>query len=183
MQHRILLSVLVVVLIVGVTGCSTPRSEGPEGQNIEKAAPAAKTPAAQPAEKKETPAQQVALAQVPEPARAAIEKLTAGGKIQKIEKAQEEGKTIYDVEATVRGVDVEYDVAADGTVLTRGQSVPYASLPRAVQNAAEKYFGSATGLKASVEVEGEKTFYEVGGPNGKALKLSDTGQIVEEENE
>jgi hypothetical protein len=36
-------------------------------------------------------------------------------------------------------------------------------------------------LKASAEVEGGKTFYEVEGRNGTALKLSDTGQILEEE--
>ena len=79
------------------------------------------------------------------PARATIEKQTAGGKIKSIEKEEEDGKVIYDVEATVQGRDVEYDIAADGTVLTSEQSVPYASLPLAVRNAAEKYFGSAAG--------------------------------------
>jgi hypothetical protein len=68
-------------------------------------------------------------------------------------------------------------------VLTTEQSVPYASLPLAVRNAAQKHFGSAVGLKASVEVENGKTFYEVEGKKGEALKLSETGQIVEEEKE
>ncbi len=167
MRHRILQSVVVVVLMVGVTGCCGPCKRGEK-------------------EKKAEAVQQVSLAQVPEPARATIEKMTAGGTIKQIEKAEEGGKTIYDVEATVQGRDVEYDVAADGTILTSGQSVPYASVPLGVRNAAEKYFGSAAGLKAFAEVEEGKTFYEISGKKGKTpmtIKLTDTGQIVEEEKE
>jgi uncharacterized membrane protein YkoI len=165
-------SVLAGIVIVGVAGCS---SVAPPGEKAEKAEKAQK------AEKKEAPAQSLTLSQVPEPAQATIKKLTATGKIKKIEKAEEDGKTVYDVEATVQGRDMEYDIAADGTVLTTEQGVPYASLPLVVRNAAQKYFGSAAGLKAAVEVEGGKTFYEVEGKNGTALKLADTGQILEEE--
>jgi uncharacterized membrane protein YkoI len=165
MRYGILASVMVAVLVVGLSGCNCLSKQG---------------------EQKEAPAQAVSLADVPAPARATIEKLTAGGTIKKIDKAEEDGKTIYDVEATVGGKDVEYDVAADGAMLTSEQSVPYAAIPLAVRNAAEKYFGSAEGLKAAAEVEGGKTFYEVSGKKGRkpmTLKLSTTGEIVEEENE
>ena len=165
MQHRVFLSVLAVVLIIGVTGCSSLR--GRHG-------------------KKEPPAQPVTLAQVPEPAHATIERLTAGGVIKKIEKAEEGGQTVYDVEATMRDRDVEYDVAADGTVLTSAQSVPFAALPVAVRATAQQYFGFSATLQASVEVEAGKTFYEVSGKKGKTpitLKLSETGQILEQEKE
>src|SRR5262245_33220515 len=47
--------------------------------------------------------QQVALADLPAPARAAVEKRLAGGTVQKITKECEDGKIIYDVEATVKG--------------------------------------------------------------------------------
>ena len=72
MQHRVLLSVLVVVLIVGVMGCCSLCERGEKG------------------EKKEAPAQQVSLSEVPEPARATIEKVTAGGKIKSIENEEKE---------------------------------------------------------------------------------------------
>jgi hypothetical protein len=163
MRYRMLASVVVAVLIVGLCGCKCPWGE-----------------------KKEAPAQAVSLADVPAPARATIEKLTAGGKIDKLEKAEEGGRTVYDVEATVQDKKVEYDVAADGTVLTSEMSVPFASLPAAVQAAAQKYFDSAAGLKASKEIEGAQTFYEVSGQKAGApvtLKLTDTGKIVETENE
>ncbi|HNY80750.1 MAG TPA: hypothetical protein PLX34_22010 [Sedimentisphaerales bacterium] len=164
MAYWIFQCVLVAALIAGLSGCGImPRQRA----------------------KTEASAERVALSDVPAPARATIEGLTADGEIRKLEKEKVDGKVVYDVEATVGGKEVEYDVAADGTVLTAEESVPYTSLPAAVRAGAEKYFGSATGLKASREVEDGRTFYEVEGKakgNGTiGLKLTDTGRIVEEE--
>ena len=165
MQQRVFRSILAVVLILAAAGCS-----GLRGRRA----------------KQEPPAPQVSLSQVPEPARATIERLTAGGTIQQIEKAQEGGRTVYDVEATLRDRDVEYDVAADGTVLTSGQTVPFDSLPIVIRAAAREYFGLEPVRKAFVEVEEGKTFYEIEARKGGkvvTVKLTDTGQIVEEENQ
>ncbi len=166
MWYRMLASVVVVTgLAIVLCGCNCLHKQG---------------------EKTEAPAQAISLSDVPAPARATIEKLTAGGTIRKLERAEEGGKTVYDVEATVGNKDVEYDVAADGKVVTSEESVPFASLPAAVQKAAHTYFGSAAGLKASRELEAGKTFYEVSGSKAGGpvtLKFSDTGKIVEEENE
>lgn len=161
MCSRVLGCVLIASLIAGISGCGAPSKKGDSDR-------------------------QVPLSAVPESARLAIEKLTAGGEIKKIEKETVAGKAVYDVEATVGEKDVEYDVAADGAVLSAEESVPYASMPTAVRAASEKYFGSATGLKASREVENGKTFYEVEGTKkGRtvALKLTAAGRILEKERE
>jgi len=163
MQYRILQSVMAAVLVVGLSGCKCLCGGG---------------------EKKEAPAQAVTLSDVPAPARAAIEKLMAGGEIAKIDREGQGDKAIYDVEGKMQGKSVEYDVAADGTVLSTEESVPYASLPAAVQTAASRYFGSSEGLAANKEIEKGKTFYEVEGKKGEAaitLKLTDTGKIIEKE--
>lgn len=163
MWHRILSSVVVVAVIAGLCGCKSLRWG-----------------------EKETPAQAVAMSDVPAPARAAITRLMAGGEITKIDREGEGDKAIYDVEGKSQGKNVEYDVAADGTVLSTEESVLYASLPQAVRTAAEKYFGSSEGLAANKEIEKGKTFYEVEGKKSGAavaLKLSDTGRILEEEKE
>ena len=163
MQYRILQSVMVAVLLVGLCGCETIFG---------------------PAAKKEAPAQVVSLSDVPEPARTTIDRLIGTGTIKKIEKEETGGTAIYDVEARVGDKDVEYDVAADGKVLTREESVPYSTVPAVVQAAVEKYFGSDQGLKASKEIEDGKIFYEVEGKKGGAvvaLKLDETGKILEEE--
>lgn len=165
MHYRTLECALVAALIAGISGCGTVSKW---------------------ATKKGTPAEEVSLPAVPEPARIAIEKLVAGGKIKKIEKEEVDGKVLYEVEATVGEKDVAYDVAGDGTVLMTEDSVPYATLPAPVRAAAEKYFGSAAGLRASREVGNAKTLYEVEGTkkgNAVTLKLTDVGRIVEEEKE
>ena len=126
----------------------------------------------------------VELSQVSAPARAEIEKLTAGGEIRMIEKETSNGRIIYDVEAYVNGKDVEYDIADNGEVLTSEESIPYETLPSAVKQAAEKYFGSSEDLSASTGLEKDHKYYEVEGKkNGEAMSISldDTGKILEEE--
>jgi uncharacterized membrane protein YkoI len=161
--------VVVAFLIIGISGCCAFKGHKEKCAKMEA---------------REAPAEKVSLSQVPEPAKAEIEKLTAGGEIMSIEKETEKGKTIYDVEAKVGDKDVEYDVAECGTVLTSEESVPFDSLPADVKTASEKYFGSAQGLKASKEMEKGKTFYEVEGTKAGSkvtLKLSEKGKILEEE--
>jgi len=166
MRCRSIVILAVAVLLACASGCCTLCRHG--------------------SAKKEKGQQAVALSDVPAPARATIQRLTEGGHIKKIEKEQKGATAIYDVEAQVRGKDVEYDVDSSGTILTSEESVEYATLPAAVRVAAENYFGSGEGLKASRELEEGKTFYEVEGRKGGAkrtVKLTDSGQIVEEENE
>ena len=131
-------------------------------------------------------AEKVELKDLPAPARAAVEKWLAGGTIQSIDKEDEDGKIIYDCEATIKGKHAKADIAADGTVLASETEVAYDSLPKAVRDAVEKYFGSAKGLNASKEIQKGKAQYEVEGhKDGKkvTLKLDDTGKITEEEKE
>jgi uncharacterized membrane protein YkoI len=124
------------------------------------------------------------VSDLPAAARATVEKLTAGGTIKSILKEDENGKIVFDVEATVKGKDVEYSVDADGKIITSEESIEYSSMPAAVRAAAEKYFGSATGLKASKELENGQTFFEVESQkDGKkaTVKYDATGKQVEEE--
>ena len=159
MRNWLIGSLVIVGLSVGVIGCSLLSRHGAkeagEGQNV-------------------------ALADLPGPARATIETLTAGATKMKLEKEETGGTAIYDVEATVQGKDVEYDVDSSGNVISSEEGVPYESVPAAVRAAAEKHFGTSEGLKASRELEEGKTFYEVTGPKGE-LKLTEAGQIVEDE--
>ena len=123
------------------------------------------------AQDKEVP---VTLAQLSAPARATVERVTAGGKIGQMTKEVERGKTVYDVEATVDGKHLEFLIAdADGAVLGTEVPIAYADLPEAVRTAAEKYFGSATDLKAMKGVEFGETTYEIEGPkDGKMVETT-----------
>jgi uncharacterized membrane protein YkoI len=122
-------------------------------------------------EDKEVP---VTLTQLSEPARATVEKVTAGGKIEQMTKEVERGKTVYDVEAEVDGKHLEFLIAdTDGAVLGTEVPIAYGELPEAVRAAAEKYFGTASGLKAMKGVEFGETTYEIEGTkNGKTVEAT-----------
>ena len=163
MKSRILICVLLAIVVTGICGCA--------GMSRQTA-------------KDEKAAGQLTLCDVPAPARTMIEILTTGGKILKLEKEEEGGKVIYDIEGIVRGKYVEFDIAENGVVMTAQQSITFKMLPEPVQTAVINYFGSKKGLKPHREVEEGKIFYEVEGKKDNtpvALKLDDTGKIVEEE--
>ena len=150
MLTRIGQSSLVVVLAAGLTGLAVGCAS---------------------ASKKE---KDVSMTELSQPARAAVEKVTAGGQVDKLTREVEKGKVVYDVEATVGGKHVEFLIAdADGAVLGTEVPVDFSELPEPVRAAAEKYFGGTTGLKAMKGVEYGETHYELEGPrNGKTVEVT-----------
>ncbi len=116
----------------------------------------------------------VSLAQLSEPARATVEKVTAGGKIEQMTKEIEKGKTVYDIEAEMDGKHLEFLIAdTDGAVLGTEVPIAYEELPEAVRTAAEKFFDTASGLQAMKGVEYGETTYEIGGlKNGKTVEAT-----------
>ena len=103
-----------------------------------------------------------------------MEKLTAGGTVDQIDKEIERGKVVYDVEATVGGQHVEFLIAdADGQVLGTEVPIDLRAVPEAVRAAAEKYFGASAGLKAMKGLEYGQTRYEIEGTkNGKTVEVT-----------
>src|SRR6266496_3168872 len=78
--------------------------------------------------------EKITLAQMSSAARAAVEKETAGGKVDDIVKEVERGKVVYDVEATVGGKHVEFLIAdADGAILGRENEIEVSQLPEPVR--------------------------------------------------
>ena len=168
MQNRIGRNLMVAILALGLAVTTVVRAASEKEQEA----------------KKETAAQKVALADLPAAVRATIDREMPGADIKTIEKEEEHGKVVYDVEAKLKGKNVEMDIASDGKVLTREESVPFASLPAAARVAAEKYFGGTKDLEASKEIENGKTFYEVEGKKDgqkAALKFTEDGKQVEKD--
>jgi uncharacterized membrane protein YkoI len=141
--------VISIIALAGLaTGCSSMKSGGGE--------------------------KDVTLEQMSAPARATVNKETAGGHVDKITKEVERGKTVYDVEATVVGKHMEYLIAdADGTLLGTEVPIPFEELPEPVRAATQKYFGTTTGLLVMKGVEYGETHYEIEGPkNGKKVEVT-----------
>ena len=124
------------------------------------------------------------LAALTPDARATVDRVTAGGNIDQIDKETEKGRDVYDVEATVQGKHVEYTIAIDGVILGTETSIDFAELPPPVRSAAEKYFAGVNGLRPSKAVEDGQVSYEIeGGKNGKPVTATfdPEGQLIGEE--
>jgi len=63
--------------------------------------------------------QQVSIDDVPKAVKAAIIKNSEGGKIEKIERENEDGKVIYEAEVTIDGKEVELKIACCGKLLSK----------------------------------------------------------------
>jgi uncharacterized membrane protein YkoI len=63
--------------------------------------------------------EEVSIDQVPAVVKATILKEAQGGTIEEIERETEDGKTIYEAEVVINGQEVEIEVAADGTLLSK----------------------------------------------------------------
>jgi uncharacterized membrane protein YkoI len=112
-------------------------------------------------------AERVTLEQLPAAARATVQRLLGGGRIEQIDRESEKGRVLYDVEAVVDGKHIEWSIAAaDGAMLGSETPIEYGDLPAAVRTAAERHFGSASGLTATKGVEEGTTTYEVAGTQG-----------------
>jgi uncharacterized membrane protein YkoI len=118
--------------------------------------------------------QNVSLAELSGPAKATIEKETSGGRVDKITREVERGRSVYDVEATVGGKHMEYLIdAADGKVLGTEVPIEFSQLPEPVKTATQKYFGTTSGLLIMKGVEYGETHYEVEGTkNGKKVEVT-----------
>jgi uncharacterized membrane protein YkoI len=116
----------------------------------------------------------IAADQMSAPARATLEKMTAGGRADKITKETEHGVLVYDVEATVNGQHVEYLIAdADGKLLGTELPIAFSQLPEPVRMAAEKHFGTNQGLSAMKGEEYGRVQYEVEGmKDGKRAEVT-----------
>lgn len=126
------------------------------------------------------------LSDLSAPAKATVTKLTAEGTLEKIACERRGEAVVYDIEATVGGKGVEYEVDAAGKVLSSEQSLAYDALPAAVRSAAEKQLDPGKSLTASREQEKGKTYYEVEGTEDgvkTTLKMTAEGKIVETEHD
>ena len=56
---------------------------------------------------------------LPKSVRKTLRREAAGGKIEEIEKEQENGKTVYEAEVEIDGQEYEIEIAGDGTLLSK----------------------------------------------------------------
>ena len=146
MQTRVSPFVRVVFLAVALAGLAAGCASTKEGRQKEA---------------------RVTVDELSAPARATVERVTAGGQVDQISREVERGRTVYDVEATVGGRHLEFLIAdADGEVLGTEVPIAFSELPGPVQAATREYFGTSDGLTIMKGVEFGETQYEIEGREG-----------------
>jgi len=123
----------------------------------------------------------VNVTDLPDAVRATLEKEAPGAEIEEMEKQEEEGKVVYDVDVKIEGKEFELKIAANGTVLKKeaeeeeekegeerdeedkdeGVTVSLGDLPEAVQDTLK--IAAPNGEIEEIEKEEEdgKVVYEV----------------------
>ena len=127
------------------------------------------------------------LTDAPAAVRATVEKETAnGGKLKKLSKETEDGKTVYEAEITKDGKEMSVNISADGKVMERETKIDKSALPAGSMKAIEaKYPKAKIGDAEKVEKDG-KTTYEVdvtpaGDHEAREVTLDADGKIVKDE--
>lgn len=65
----------------------------------------------------------VAVADLPQPVKATLDKEAAGGKVVEVEREQLDGKTVYSADVEVAGKLWDITIASDGAVLSRKEEM------------------------------------------------------------
>lgn len=121
----------------------------------------------------------LAIGQVPQPARAALLRLAGSAQIIKAERETENGIVVYEAAWVANGTRHEAAVTEDGTLLETEEIIPATRVPAAVREAIATHFGAdakvVVEMKMIVVYEVEA---EIDGEHEELLVLP-TGRVIE----
>ncbi len=129
--------------------------------------------------------EKITPAMTPKPVMKAFKEKFPSAKIKLIEKNEEGGKTIYEIESSSKGMDVDAVLDSEGAFVQIEQQIKPEKLPAEVSGAVKAKYPKAKLVRAVEILKEEKTTYEViiDKPDGKSLQvtLDKTGKVTEEE--
>tara|TARA_R110001592_G_scaffold109492_1_gene305299 strand:- start:51 stop:701 length:651 start_codon:yes stop_codon:yes gene_type:complete len=141
----------------------------------------------------------VSLQEVPDGVRTTIEKYVGAGKLTEIERSNERGQLVYEVQVKLDGKKSEFRVSSTGEYLgasgdddddegdnVEEQSVTWEQLPTSVQKTIGDALGGVKPTGLTKEAEDGYVLYEAAyGAKGAIheIKLTDKGEIIESEHQ
>jgi hypothetical protein len=145
------------------------REKGEKGERKEKGKKAEE----EKAEQEGAQGEKVTLDQVPAAVRETLERVCRGAIVRDITKEIEGGKTLYDFEVTREGRAFEFDIAANGEVLSREEQVELSQLPSAVRQTIERAGkGGKVGTIMRVNEEGKTSYEAEIAIKGKTIEIA-----------
>ncbi|MHC4500454.1 MAG: PepSY-like domain-containing protein [Planctomycetota bacterium] len=126
-------------------------------------------------------ADDVSLSEVPQAVRAVIERETKGFEIDDIERDEDDGKIVYEVEVDGDN-DMKIKVAEDGTLLQKEEELDTKDLPSAILIAVKKMFGGVDFEDVEKEYRwGRGTVYKIEVEKDKLridLEMKEDGTVI-----
>jgi len=115
----------------------------------------------------------VTLDQVPQKVRETLERECRGATIRDITEENDGGKILYDFEVTREGRAFEFDITADGEVVSREEQVELSRLPSAVRQTIERAGkGGEIGTIMRVNEEGTTSYEAEIAIKGKTTEIA-----------
>ena len=121
---------------------------------------------------------------VPKAVLAAFEKSYSKATVKGYSRESEEGKTVYEIESKEGTINRDILYAADGTLISVEETLPYAQLPDAVRNTIAKEYSKAKVSKCEKLIKGSTTEFELHLKSGKKnieVLLDAGGKVVKKE--
>ena len=126
----------------------------------------------------------ITLAQVPAAVQETIKKHATESEIKKIEKGEDDGKTVYEVAISKNGKDSELTIARNGKLLSVEEVIPLADVPKAAQKTINAQAGTAK-IEAVEKVtkDGQVSYEATFAKGEKKLKVdvAANGKLLETE--
>lgn len=126
------------------------------------------------------------MATVPSAVHDAAARAAGKNEIEKIEKEDENGKTVYEATFEVDGVDHTVTLDERGGVIEEESEVKMADLPPAVSAAVLKAQPLAHAKEAAMVKKGDQSYYEVDAKVGEEkheLSISADGKLISDKTE
>ncbi|MHC4156111.1 MAG: PepSY domain-containing protein [Planctomycetota bacterium] len=130
-------------------------------------------------------ADDVSLAEVPQAVRAVIERATKGFEIDDIERDNDDGKIVYEVDAENDDRQIKLKVAQDGSLLEKEEEIDSDDLPDVVLTAVKKSVGDIDFDDIEKRYRrGRNTYYKIEGETDEFkvdLEIAEDGTILDKD--
>ena len=121
------------------------------------------------------------LGKAPAAVQATVKKLVGENKMKELAVETADGKTIYDLEYKIAGVNYAADIDPSGKIIESEVEIDMSVVPEAVLAAATKAHPDGKASEASIVTAGEKMYYGIDMKVGKdthELGISPTGIVA-----
>lgn len=133
---------------------------------------------------KEETDETMSLSQTPKSVQKTIKAHASEAEIKRIEKGDEDGKVVYEVQLIKTGKKTEITIASDGTLLSVEEEVSLSEVPEAVRKTIQAKAGSGKVESVEKVTKDGKTSYEAKVTTGDKkveIKIASDGKLLDTE--